>query len=111
MFRASKDREHSKSNHLKYLRDVFFERLYIAKSNIFFSHDNQLHPPFLSDQVKLNTATKSDLVECFNLLRLAHLLDLNMVVTFKDYAVNLILYFIRNELISAKNNIDISQTV
>ena len=54
------------------LRDdvALFGRLFIANqlrgggSDVFFSHENQLHPPSLSDHRKIRAYKKSDLIKC-----------------------------------------------
>jgi hypothetical protein len=107
-----------------------FGRLYIANQlregdpSIFFSHENQLHPPSLSDGGKLRSCKKSDIVGCiqptvflnlennyieckiFDGAALVHILKPTLVKTFDEYANKIFIPFVNRELKSV-NRIDI----
>lgn len=99
-----------------------FGRLYIANQqrygdlSVFFSHENQLFPPSLSDDGKLRTPTsKSELLKCldtdeqpecpqrfdckiFDGAALVHSLPLSSATTFADYGDMVFKPYIKQEL-------------
>lgn len=107
-----------------------FGRLYIANQqrdgdlDTFFSHENQMYPPSLSDYGRLRMGTKSDLLKCFETesedaipkfdckifdgAALVHTLPTASASTFKDYAVDYA-DALKTELMSS--GISMNQTV
>ena len=101
-----------------------FSRLLIANQlrdgdpDVFFSHENQLHPPFLSDHGKIWACKKSDLFNClkpteesnkkdfdckiFDGAALIHMLKPNAVKSFQEYAEEVFVKFIQWQLQSLK---------
>ena len=105
-----------------------FGRLYIANQlrdgdpTIFFSHENQLYPPLLSEDGTIRTKNKSDIIGCinpqifsqadnvdckiFDSVALLHILAPSDVPTFNDYARKKFLPYVNNAL-SDVHRIDI----
>ena len=101
-----------------------FGRLFIANQlrdgdlDVFFSHENQLHPPSLSDHGKIRACKKSDLIKClkpteesnkkdfdckiFDGSALIHMLKPNAVKSFQEYAEEVFVKFIQQQLQSLK---------
>jgi hypothetical protein len=102
-----------------------FGRLYIANQlrtgdpAVFFSHENQLYPPALSEYGKLRKGAKSDLLKCLNLSHerdppvafdckvfdgaaLVHMLPPVGTTTFMNYAENVFVSFILRQLSNAQ---------
>ena len=105
-----------------------FGQLYIANQlrnedpYVFFSHENQLYPPSLSDNGKLRFGKKSDLLKClkaspednvrnfdckiFDGAMLAHVLPREGISTFQQYAGKVFIPFLKHEL-QPVNRVDI----
>ena len=123
-----------KSQQLMCLRNEanLFGRLYIANQqrggdlSVFFSHENQPHPPSLSDYGKLRIGTKSELLKCFDVEEngqfvvpdtfdckifdggaLIHSLNSGSSVTFDDYAKTKFIPFLKHELQQVDKRIDV----
>ena len=101
-----------------------FGRLFIANQlrdgdpDVFFSHENQLHPPSLSDHGKIRACKKSDLIKClkpteesnkkdfdctiFDGAALIHMLKPNAVKSSQEYAEEVFVKFIQWQLQSLK---------
>ena len=101
-----------------------FGRLFIANQlrdgdpDVFFSRENQLHPPSLSDHGKIQACKKSDLIkylkpieesnkqdfDCkiFDGAALVHMLKPNSVKSFQQYAEEGFVKFIQRQLQSLK---------
>ena len=87
-------------------------------SNVFFSHENQLHPPSLSNYGKIRACKRSDLIKClkpieesnkkdfeckiFDGAALIHMLKPNAVKLFQEYAEEVFVKFIQWQLQSLK---------
>lgn len=132
LFKTPKPKKTSKIKQLAAIRSdaSLFGRLYIANQHrdgdldTFFSHENQLYPPSISDHGKLRTGTKSDLVRCiekgkkdelprifdckiFDGAVLTHTLSAATATTSGDYAQSIFLPFLLRELQYARNRIDV----
>lgn len=132
LLKTRKPKVNSKVKQLAVIRDnvSLFGRLYIANQqrdgdiDVFFSHENQLYPPSLSDYGKLRKGTKSDLVKCldssgqnehpetfdctiFDGAVLVHTLPPTGASTFKDYAEKIFIPFLQREIQHGTSRIDV----
>ena len=116
----------NKAQKISDLRDdvALFGRLFIANQlrdgdpDVFFSDENQLHPPSLSDHEKIRVCKKSDLIKClkpteesirkdfdckiFDGAALIHMLKPNAAKSFQEYAEKVFVKFIQWQLQSLK---------
>ena len=83
-------------------------------SDVFFCHENQLHPPSLSDHGRIRACKKSDLIKCLKLIEesnkqdfdckifdgaaLIHMLKPNAVKSFQEYVEEAFVKFIQWQL-------------
>ena len=93
--------------------------------NIFFSHENEVAPPSLSENGELRSAkSRSDIVDCLfteehTKISFAPLVDVKIIdgpvlvkihkqqtTTFKDYANNVLMSYIKNQL-NSFNRVDV----
>lgn len=132
LFKTPKPKKTSKMKELAAIRSdaSLFGRLYIANQqrdgdlDVFFSHENQLFPPSISDHGKLRSGTKSDLIRCiehseqdeipstldckiFDGAVLVHTLSAATTTTFDDYAHDVFLPFLLRELQHVNSRIDV----
>ena len=92
LFKLAKVRKRNKKvNDLKHDCSLF-SRLFITTNGSgrdmdmeeFFSHENQPHPPAISDNGELYTGKKSDLLECFEQLSPALYISPNCSASIQD---------------------------
>ena len=127
LFSTRKSKSSSKAKQLADLRSnaALFGRLYIANQkregdpDVFFRHENQLHPPSLSDHGVLRAGKKSDLINCLDITKkdamerdfdckvfdgaaLVHIIKPTTVATFEEYGKEAFLAFIQRELTKVK---------
>ncbi|MCP4482269.1 MAG: hypothetical protein GY817_05750 [bacterium] len=104
---------------------AIFGCLYIANQKrdgdpeIFLRHENQLHPPSLSDHGTLKACKKSNLVNCLDISKkdsmerefdcklfdgsaLVHIIKPTTVATFEEYGKEAFLAFTQRELAKVK---------
>eukprot|EP00794_Sanderia_malayensis_P010361 gene10361-11438_t len=127
LFSTRKSKPSSQGKQLADLRNnvSLFARLYIANQKrdgdpeVFFSHENQLHPPSLSDHGILRACKKSDLISCLDMTKydsfdvefdckifdgpaLVHFLKPTTVANFKEYGTVVFKSFLMSELKKVK---------
>ena len=82
---------------------------------LFSRHENQLHPPSMSDQGILRSSKKSDVIKCFTRRRVCKIFDGGAFVhslkpahfsTFQQYPENILLQYVCAELKNV-NRVDI----